>query len=96
MITKIKILLFIILLSCTKGQSQTIDTLISIGKHKLHFEIMKGNNTPIIFEAGNGSDGSVWKPILQSIYKATGATLITYDRAGLGQSEIDTTKINMF
>jgi len=94
MTVKIKILLFVVLLSLAKVQSQTIDTLINIGSHKLHFEIIKGNNTPIIFEAGNGNDGTVWKPILQSIYKATGATLIIYDRAGLGKSEIDTTKIS--
>lgn len=92
--SKIKIFLFLILFSYTKAQSQTIDTLVNIGNHKLYFEIIKGNNTPIIFESGNGNDGSVWKPILQSIYKKTGATLITYDRTGLGKSEIDTTKIS--
>ena len=46
------------------------------------------------FESGNGDDGSVWRPILDDIYKATNATLITYDRAGLGKSEIDTNKIS--
>ena len=76
------------------GQAQTIDTLIDVGGHKLHFNIIKGKGFPILFESGNGDDGSVWKPILQDIYKATNATLITYDRAGLGQSEIDTTKIS--
>ncbi len=94
MIARINILIFIILFSHTQAQSQTIDTLINVGNRKLHFEIIKGNGTPIIFEAGNGNDGSVWKPILQDIYKATGASLITYDRAGLGKSEIDTTKIS--
>lgn len=76
------------------GQAQTIDTLINVGSHKLHFNIMKGKGIPILFESGNGDDGSAWKPILQKIYDETGATLITYDRAGLGQSEIDTTTIS--
>ena len=76
------------------GQSQTIDTLIDVGGHKLHFTILKGKGTPILFEAGNGDDGSIWQPILNDIYKATNATIITYDRAGLGKSEIDTTKIS--
>lgn len=94
MLEKINLLLVLILLGHNKGQSQTIDTLIAIGNHKLHFKIIEGNNPPILFEAGNGNDGSVWKPLLRDIYKATGATLITYDRAGLGKSEIDTAKIS--
>lgn len=89
--------IFIILLSVIAfhcGQAQTIDTLINVGGHKLHFYIIKGKGIPILFESGNGDDGEVWKPILQNINNETGATLITYDRAGLGQSEIDTTKIS--
>jgi hypothetical protein len=73
---------------------QKIDTLITIRGNKMHFQIIKGNDTPILFESGNGDDGSVWEPILEEIHKKTGATLITYDRAGLGKSEIDTTKIS--
>lgn len=76
------------------AEAQTIDTLIDVGGHKLHFNIIKGKGTPILFESGNGDDGSVWQPILDNIYKATNATLITYDRAGLGKSEIDTNKIS--
>lgn len=75
-------------------QAQIIDTFINVGTHKLHFSIIKGNGTPILFEAGNGDDASVWKPIISDIHKQTRATIITYDRAGLGKSEIDTTKIS--
>jgi hypothetical protein len=78
----------------TVGQAQIIDTLLNVGGHKLHFNIIKGEGTPILFESGNGDDGSVWQPILNDIHKATAATLITYDRAGLGKSEIDTAKIS--
>ena len=76
------------------AKAQVIDTLIDVGGHKLHFNIIKGKGTPILFESGNGDDGSAWRPILDDIYKATNATLITYDRAGLGKSEIDTNKIS--
>lgn len=89
-----KLLLFFILLGWDEAQSQTIDTLINVGNHNLYFKIIKGNGTPILFESGNGNDGSVWDNILKSIYDSTGATLITYDRAGLGKSEIDTTGIS--
>lgn len=86
--------LLLILFIAHFGYAQIIDTLIDVGGHKLHFNIMKGNDVPIIFESGNGDDGDVWKPILQKIYDETGATIITYDRAGLGKSEIDTSKIS--
>lgn len=76
------------------AHAQTIDTLIDVGGYKLHFTIVKGKGTPILFEAGNGAGGSDWQPVLEDIHKATGATLITYDRAGLGQSGIDTTTIS--
>ncbi len=70
-------------------QSQTLDTLVDIGGYKMHFKIMKGNGTPILFEAGAGNDGSVWDNILEKIHKVTGTTLITYDRSGFGQSELN-------
>ena len=76
------------------SNAQTIDTLIDVGRHKLHFNILRGKETPILFEAGNGDDGSVWQPILAEIHKQTNATVITYDRAGLGKSEIDTGTIS--
>jgi len=69
--------------------SQTLDTLVDIGGYKMHFNIMKGEGTPILFEAGAGSDGSVWDNILEKIHKVTGTTLITYDRSGFGKSELN-------
>lgn len=70
-------------------QSQSLDTLVDIGKYKMHFKIMKGVGTPILFEAGAGNDSSIWNDILQKIHKVTGTTLITYDRSGFGQSELN-------
>lgn len=72
------------------SQSKTIDTLVDVGNHKLHFKIIKGKGTPILFESGGGNDGSVWNSILKPISEITDATLITYDRAGYRTSTIDT------
>lgn len=83
-----------ILLIQLNAQAQTIDTFVTVGNHQLYFNIMEGVGTPILFESGNGDDGSVWKPILKAIHEKTGATLITYDRAGLGKSGIDTNYIS--
>lgn len=88
------LILIFLFLGWNTTQSQTIDTLVNVGNHSLHFKILRGDGTPILFESGNGDDGNVWESILQPIYDKTGATLITYDRAGLGQSGIDTTRIS--
>ena len=73
------------------GRSQTIDTLLDVGGYRLHFHIVKGKGMPILFEAGSGADVTVWDPILKPLADITHATLITYDRAGFGKSELDTT-----
>jgi len=77
------------------GKCQTSDTLISVGTYSLHFTIIKGKGIPVLFESGNGDDGTVWKELLAELHDSTGATLITYDRAGLGLSGIDTTSISL-
>jgi tetratricopeptide (TPR) repeat protein len=86
----LKVIIFFTLFSSIKSQSQTIDTLVDVGNHKLHFNIIKGSGIPILFEAGAGSDGRVWNSILKPIADITGATIITYDREGLGKSTINT------
>ncbi|MFK7812554.1 MAG: alpha/beta fold hydrolase [Maribacter sp.] len=68
---------------------QSQDTLVDVGGYKMHFKILKGEGTPILFDAGAGNDGSVWANILEKIHKVTGTTLITYDRSGFGQSELN-------
>ncbi|WP_158844424.1 alpha/beta hydrolase [Algibacter sp. L1A34] len=69
--------------------SQTLDTLVDVGGYKMHFKIIKGVGTPILFEAGGGNDASVWNNILEKIYNVTSTTLITYDRSGFGTSELN-------
>lgn len=77
------------------GYSQVIDTLVNVGGHRLHFNITKGRGIPILFESGGGDDGTVWDNLRQTLKDSIGTTLITYDRAGMGKSEIDTTKISI-
>jgi hypothetical protein len=92
----IKIILLIIA-STNLILAQRLDTLIDVGGYKLHFNILKGKGTPILFEAGSNAWSSDWDTILPTIYKITGTTLITYDRSGFGKSELnlkDTTLLN--
>lgn len=85
------ILLFVF--SIAKGQ--TIDTLINAGRYQLHFIIIKGENTPILFESGGGNDGAIWNGLAKPIAEITGATVITYDRPGLGKSGIDSADLSI-
>ena len=78
-----KLLLFTVVwwLIPTSTNAQTVDTLINVsGGHQLHFKIIKGKFSPILFESGFGNGGDVWDNITKHIADATGATIITYDR----------------
>lgn len=81
---------FAILILSSSVKAQSINTLVDVGGYNMNFNIIKGKGIPILFEAGAGNDASVWgKLLLESIHKVTGTTLITYDRSGLGKSELN-------
>jgi pimeloyl-ACP methyl ester carboxylesterase len=92
-----KILFVIVFCNCISliVRSQTIDTLIDVGGYRLHFNITPGKGVPVLFESGGGDDGSVWNDLTKAVHDSIGATLITYDRAGTGKSEIDTAAVNI-
>jgi len=83
-------LLLSTLLACSlaEGQSKGTDTIVDVGDARLHFRVIQGKGVPILFDAGGGDDGTVWDGILKPLAEITGTTLITYDRAGFGQSQI--------
>jgi tetratricopeptide (TPR) repeat protein len=89
------VLFFALFLIAQAYRSQTIDTLIGVGNHIIHFHVLKGKGMPILFEAGAGNDGSIWDTILPPIINNTGATVITYDRAGFGKSSINNTDTSL-
>lgn len=65
------------------------DTLIDVGGHRLRFEVREGTRPlTIVLEAGGGADASSWATVPDSLAGQTGATVVTYDRAGLGGSEL--------
>jgi pimeloyl-ACP methyl ester carboxylesterase len=78
--------------TAASAAGQAIDTLVDVGGYRLHFHIVPGHGVPILFESGGGDDATVWKDLLPSVAAVTGTTLITYDRAGWGQSGFDTTQ----
>ncbi|RYU92694.1 alpha/beta fold hydrolase [Emticicia agri] len=88
-------LFFLTLGSSVIAQKTAIDTLVNVGTHQLHFRVIPGKGTPILFEAGGGNDGQVWNKIIDPIATITKAPVITYDRIGLGKSSKDTARLTI-
>ncbi len=62
--------------------------MVSVGGHKLHFVLYRGKApVTILLEAGGGSDLASWAGVHGMLAHETGATVVAYDRAGLGGSE---------
>lgn len=83
---------FIVLLSllAANANAQLLDTIVNVSPYQLHFKILKGKNSPILFESGGGQDASQWDSIARVTHQQLQATVITYDRAGSGKSSFDT------
>lgn len=80
---------FLMLITVLPAYAQRLDTLVDVGGYDLHFTVLKGEGTPILFESGNTFDGPPWNGTLDAIHRITGTTLITYDRSGFGKSELN-------
>jgi pimeloyl-ACP methyl ester carboxylesterase len=62
--------------------------MISSDGHRLAFHVTQGNGHTIVLDSGGGEDSSQWKDLVPKLHADTGATVITYDRAGLGKSDV--------
>ncbi|MDX3802554.1 alpha/beta hydrolase [Streptomyces sp. AK04-3B] len=62
--------------------------MVDNGGHRLAFYVTQGNGSTIVLDSGGGEYSSQWKDIAPKVHAATGATVITYDRAGLGKSDV--------
>jgi pimeloyl-ACP methyl ester carboxylesterase len=80
----------ILLLVAGNAEAQLLDTIIVVSPYKLHFRILKGKGSPILFESGGGLDASQWDSIATILHHQLQTTVITYDRAGFGKSTLDT------
>lgn len=65
------------------------DTLVDVGGHRLNLEVQRGTEPlTIVFEAGGGADVSSWGTVPDSLAARTDATVVAYDRAGMGRSDL--------
>ncbi|MGI4977757.1 MAG: alpha/beta fold hydrolase [Janthinobacterium lividum] len=69
--------------------------MVDVGGRRVAFHVIPGRAPAVVFEAGGGMDGSAWEPVLGTISAATGAELITFDRAGFGDSDEDTRPVEL-
>ena len=71
--------------------SSTGDYLVDVGGYRLHFRVYPGSEPAILLESGGGADASYWDNLAPVLSRKTGATIITYDRAGYGESDLPDT-----
>lgn len=64
------------------------DTLVALDDVKLHFQIIDGEGPIVLLEAGGGLDAAEWKGLAPELARETGATIVSYDRAGFGSSSL--------
>jgi len=88
-------LLLLFTLITLQVNAQVIDTLLDIGTYKLHFKAIRGKGMPVLFESGGGLDSKQWDSIGHALHSRLGATIITYDRQGMGKSGLDTAHYNL-
>jgi pimeloyl-ACP methyl ester carboxylesterase len=68
--------------------SALIDTLVSVGGNRLHFNIIEGGSPAILLESGGGMDLTQWVGLPARLARETGSRVISYSRAGFGKSDL--------
>ncbi|MFC1529916.1 alpha/beta fold hydrolase [Gemmatimonadota bacterium] len=71
-----------------RSEPAVLDTLISVGENRLHFQIIEGGSPAILLEAGGAMDLTAWTDLPQRLAHETGSTVISYSRAGFGKSDL--------
>ena len=72
-----------------------VDKLIDVGRTRLNFTVIAGSDTAILLEVGGGADSTGWGDFPKLLAQETGATVVTYDRAGFGKSDLPDTPYDM-
>jgi pimeloyl-ACP methyl ester carboxylesterase len=66
-----------------------LDTMIDVGGYRLHLRIYRGSiPLTILMESGGGASLARWSGLDSVLARRTRATIVAYDRAGFGGSEL--------
>ena len=79
----------------SKQEASAVETMIQVGKYRLNFQVIEGGSPTILLEAGGGMDSRVWNNIAAELARKTGASVVSYDRAGFGKSDLPETPQDM-
>ena len=75
--------------------AQAVEKSVDVGGYNLHFRIIPGQGLAILLESGGGMDSTEWNALAPRLARETGATVIAYDRAGFGQSDLPETPYDL-
>jgi pimeloyl-ACP methyl ester carboxylesterase len=75
--------------------AQAIEKSIDVGGYDLYFRIIPGQRLAILLESGGGMDSTEWNALAPRLAQETGATVVAYDRAGFGQSDLPETPYDL-
>jgi len=75
--------------------AEAVEKLVDVGGYKLNFRTIPGQGPAILLESGGGMDSAEWAAIAPRLARETGATVIAYDRAGFGKSDLPETKYDL-
>lgn len=66
-----------------------LDTLVDAGGYRMHVMVYRGTKpVTILMEVGGGASLKGWAGVEAEVAARTGATVVVYDRAGFGQSDL--------
>ncbi|MFD4669899.1 alpha/beta fold hydrolase [Lentzea sp. NPDC058450] len=60
---------------------------VTNAEHELVFHVTEGKSPALVLDAGGGLSSSYWRQLAPRLARATGSKVITYDRAGEGESD---------
>lgn len=75
--------------------AQVVDKLIDVGGYNLNFRVIPGTGPTILLESGGGMTSAEWDSLAPRLARETGASVIAYDRAGFGKSDLPETKADL-
>jgi pimeloyl-ACP methyl ester carboxylesterase len=67
---------------------------VDVGGYRLRFRVVDGRLPTIVLESGGGADSSEWTILQPQLARLTGLAVVSYDRAGFGESDLPSSPYN--
>src|SRR4030042_5654321 len=74
---------------------EAVEKFVNVGQYSLNFRIIPGKGPAVLLESGGGLDSREWTTLAPLLARETGATILAYDRAGSGKSDLPETKCDL-